>query len=116
MKPLYLEEFKALVQHPQDICISIFLPTHRTEPEIQQNPIRLRNLIRKAEEKLIECGWRADDAKNLLQHFLQAQQKAIALCKQLIGTGKASSDISETVRAACQGRVDSLFVAQGQHQ
>lgn len=33
-------------------------------------------------------------------YFLQAQQKAIALCKELIGTGKASSDISETVRAA----------------
>ncbi|HEY9800174.1 MAG TPA: hypothetical protein V6D25_07430, partial [Leptolyngbyaceae cyanobacterium] len=48
--------------------------------------------------------------------FLQAQQDAINQYRELLGTGKASSQITETIPAACQGRVDKLIVALGQQQ
>jgi hypothetical protein len=40
-------------------CLTITMPTHRTHPENKQDPIRLQNLTRQAEEKLIaEVGKR----------------------------------------------------------
>ncbi|MGJ5628656.1 hypothetical protein [Nostoc sp. CALU 1950] len=49
-------------------------------------------------------------------YFLQAQQEAIAQYRELLGTGKASSQITETIPAASQGRVDKLIVALNQQQ
>lgn len=46
-------------------------------------------------------------------YFDQAKQVAIARYEQLIGTGKASSSVREVARAAREGRVDTLFVANG---
>ena len=53
MNVLSQEEWKALLAKHQGWCISIFMPTFRTGAESQQNQIRLRNLLRKAEEKLL---------------------------------------------------------------
>ena len=41
-----------LQQHANDHNISIYLPTHRTEPEAQQDVIRYKNQVKKAESKL----------------------------------------------------------------
>jgi hypothetical protein len=91
MKLLTIEELKTLVQQPRNICVSIFLPTYRTGAGTQQNPIRFRNLIREAEERLIASGWRADDAKDLLQaskeldnyEFWQHQSDGLAIFRSL---------------------------------
>jgi hypothetical protein len=37
----------------------------------------------------------------------------LARCRELLGTGRASSDLREIVLAAFDGRADTLFVAQG---
>jgi len=42
-------ELKDLMERHQGPCVSIFLPTHRAGKEIQQGPIRLKNLLREAE-------------------------------------------------------------------
>ncbi len=47
-------------------CVSVFMPMHRSGPETQQDPIRLKNLIREAEERLMARGLRAPEAKELL--------------------------------------------------
>jgi len=60
------EELKNLMEKQAGLCVSIFMPTYRTGVEIQQNQIRLRNLLREAEEKLIAGGVRPQDAKSLL--------------------------------------------------
>lgn len=39
-------------------CVSIFFPTHRAGREIQQDPIRLKNLLREADKRLAELGAR----------------------------------------------------------
>jgi len=38
--------------------VSLFLPTHRAGPEVQQGPIRLKNLLRQATEALQADGVR----------------------------------------------------------
>jgi hypothetical protein len=56
----------ALSKRP-GVCISIFMPTFRTGTESQQNQIRLRNLLRQAEEKLLARGLRTQEIKELLE-------------------------------------------------
>ncbi|MGJ3250466.1 MAG: hypothetical protein ACFE0J_04955 [Elainellaceae cyanobacterium] len=48
-------------------CVSIYMPTHKAGPEIRQDPIRLKNLVRDAEEKLAAQGYDSRDVGNLLE-------------------------------------------------
>jgi len=57
-------------------------------------------------EELQERAW------PLVQpHFQRTQQGATAQYRQLVGTGRATGDVSTIVTAAYDGRIDSLFVA-----
>ena len=47
-------------------CVSVFLPTHRAGPEVQQAPIRLKNLLRQATDALKSDGVRAPEIDRLL--------------------------------------------------
>ena len=47
-------------------CVSVFLPTHRSGPEVRQGPIRLKNLLRQATEALQGDGVRAPEIDRLL--------------------------------------------------
>lgn len=67
MNALSKEELKNLMRKQKELCVSIFMPTHRAGVETQQNPIRLRNLLRKAEEGLITGGMRAQEAEDFLK-------------------------------------------------
>lgn len=42
---------QAIMGYP---CISITLPTHRTAPENRQDPVRVKNLVREAADRLLE--------------------------------------------------------------
>ena len=53
-------------------CVSIFLPTERTGREVQQNPIRLKNLLREAEQRLSDLGVRGADKITKPAHDLEA--------------------------------------------
>src|SRR5512142_995568 len=68
--------------------VSIFMPTHRPGAEGQQDPIRLKNLVRQAEDRLIALGLRAPDARRVLGAspilpadalFRREQQERLAL-------------------------------------
>ncbi len=61
------DELKNLTETQKGLCVSIFMPTYRAGAESQQNQIRLRNLLREAEEKLVARGCRLQDAKSLLE-------------------------------------------------
>jgi len=67
MNALSKEELKTLMQKRNDWCVSIFMPTYRTGVEIQQNQIRLRNMLRRAEEALMNSGLRAQEVKDFLE-------------------------------------------------
>lgn len=60
------DELRELMETRLNPSVSIFLPTHRAGKEIQQDPIRLKNLLTEAEKRLIAGGMRSPDARDLL--------------------------------------------------
>ena len=62
-----INELTTLTTASNSTCISIYAPRSRLGIETKQNPIRLKNLVRQAEEKLLALGLRGQDAKELLQ-------------------------------------------------
>lgn len=68
MELLRIENLRALVEHKQWPCISMYLPTHRTgRKEIREDPIRLKNAIAEAKERLSEAGYPKDRSCKLLE-------------------------------------------------
>ncbi|MEO8692218.1 MAG: hypothetical protein ABI658_01805 [Acidimicrobiales bacterium] len=47
-------------------CVSLYLPAHRSGAAIEQDPIRLRNLLAASERELGVLGWSPRDIDNLL--------------------------------------------------
>lgn len=81
-------DLKELIETPREWCVSIYLPTHRFGREQQQDPIRFKNLITQAQEKLLESGLRRPEvqemihpAENLLEDkdFWQRQSDGLAV-------------------------------------
>ena len=67
MKLLSIDALKTLAEERSDPSVSIFLPTHRAGPDTQQDPIRLKNLLQEAEERLLAGGLRRPVAQKLLR-------------------------------------------------
>ncbi|MGH2414039.1 MAG: hypothetical protein ACRDEA_10180, partial [Microcystaceae cyanobacterium] len=57
---------KTLLEQPRQNSVSIYMPTQLAGPEVRQNPIRFKNLIKEAEARLIDAGLEQDDAIELL--------------------------------------------------
>ncbi len=66
MTLLTVDELRNLVEQPQGLCVSIYMPTYQAG-DIQQNPIRFKNVIRKAEELLVENGLSQTEALKFLE-------------------------------------------------
>ena len=60
-------ELDTLAQTQGKWCISIFMPTHRAGVDTQQNPIRLKDLLRQAEARLLEEGLRTPEVNDVLK-------------------------------------------------
>ncbi|MGD2215576.1 MAG: hypothetical protein PVJ64_02420 [Gemmatimonadales bacterium] len=67
MDLLSRHEIGALIDERHSLCVSIYLPTHRLGPATQQDPIRLKNLLKQAEQRLRNNGLRRADAAKLLK-------------------------------------------------
>src|SRR4030042_232485 len=67
MNVLTRNNLNSLMAVHQGPCVSIFMPMHRSGPETQQDPIRFKNLLREAEQRLITQGLPAPEAKQLLE-------------------------------------------------
>jgi hypothetical protein len=52
MALLTTAQVRSLLTPPPPPCVSLYMPTHRSEPLRRQDPIRYRNLLRTAEESL----------------------------------------------------------------
>jgi hypothetical protein len=87
MSLLSIDELKTLVEESQSPCVSLYMPTQKAGPETRQNPIRFKNLIREAEERLDEMGIRHTEAVDFLQpakeldthEFWQNQDRCLAI-------------------------------------
>lgn len=67
MDTICLNDIKTLIQNGGGAHISIFMPAHHKGGVDQQDPIRLKNLLRIAEEKLVAKGLRSAEARSLLK-------------------------------------------------
>lgn len=67
MSLLSRDELRSMAQEAQPPCVSIYLPTHRAGAQIQQGPIRLKNLLRQAEGGLRSRGTAQDAIERILE-------------------------------------------------
>lgn len=67
MGNLTLEHLKELAQHTANPSMSMFLQTHRSGQDIQQDPIRFKNLLRDAEKQLLANGMGPREVSELLE-------------------------------------------------
>jgi hypothetical protein len=61
------DELKNLIEVTHTPCISIYMPTQKAGPDVRQNPIRFKNLIREAEGRLEAMGLEQDAVGSLLK-------------------------------------------------
>jgi len=66
MEMLTSRHFRRLAEIADTSCVSLLMPAHLTGRETRQGPIRLKNLLGKAEEELVARGRRAADARDEL--------------------------------------------------
>ncbi len=66
MDTLRIKDIKTLIEKTNDVCLSIYMPTFKAGKEVEQNQIRYKNLVRRAEEQLREHGLRPDDVEDIL--------------------------------------------------
>lgn len=72
MSLLPRKDIEPLLRTAGGPCVSIFLPTFRAGGERQQNPIRLKNVVRDVAERLeADWGMRSPDADKLLDPVKQ---------------------------------------------
>lgn len=67
MDSLTRDQLKQLAEVREDPCVSIFMPAHRSGKENEQDRIRLKNLIRQAEDRLVERGLRTPAARAIVE-------------------------------------------------
>jgi hypothetical protein len=61
------EEIKTLIEQPKENSISIYMPVVAAGAEVRQNPIRFKNLIKEAHNRLVEAGLDETKVTELLQ-------------------------------------------------
>jgi hypothetical protein len=81
-------ELEHLMRREKQWCVSIYMSTHRTGREAQQDPIRLRNLLGEAEKRLSDQGVGTRDVQQMLEpaskllqdsNFWQHQSDGLAI-------------------------------------
>lgn len=66
MQLISREEIKALLDREPQNSVSIYMPTHPAGPEVRQDPVRFKNLVKEAEARLIDAGLEQNQAMDLL--------------------------------------------------
>lgn len=61
------QELENLIGMRSEVCISIYLPMTRVGPDVQGNPLRLKNALSDVEKHLKERGWRQSELDGFLQ-------------------------------------------------
>ena len=72
MNFITLGEIQSLLANRSRWCVSLFMTTHRAGKESEQDPIRLKNMLRDVEASLEAKGMRSPEAKALLKPVQQA--------------------------------------------
>ena len=65
------DELKRLAQLEDDLCISLYMPTHRFRSDWSQNTTRFKNLLRDAHDQLQDQGYRDSQIEPILDEAHQ---------------------------------------------
>lgn len=114
------EDWGLLLGERQGKCVSLFMPTHRYGAEIQQDPVRLKNLLREAEGQLEAAGLTPEEARELLSpmeslrddpEFWKFQSDGLALFSSpgLFRSFRVPLDLEEEVRVGDRFQVRPLL-------
>ena len=77
MDILNRDDLQELARKRRGPCVSIYLSTHRAGRGVQGDPIRLKNLLAQAEERLVAAGLRSPEAEVLLEEPRRLLQDAM---------------------------------------
>jgi release factor family 3 len=114
------DDLETLVGYSDGPCVSIYLPTHRAGVETLQDPIRLKNLLRKADQDLQGLGQSGHalpallrPARELLENyeFWQHQSDGLALflAKDFLRTFRLQLQVPELAIVAEHFHVKPLL-------
>ncbi len=67
MKAFCFAELKMLMRERDEVHVSVYMPTHIGGGQNPQDPVRLKNLLRQAEEQLSFTGLRSPKVRELLK-------------------------------------------------
>ena len=67
MDMLEQKDIKQLIDTSGEWCISLYMPAHRVGREQQQDPIRFKNFVARAEKKLLEYGVSRPEVQELMR-------------------------------------------------
>jgi hypothetical protein len=120
MNELSKDELRLLIEKGKAPCLSIYMPTHKAGAEVQQNAIRLKNLLKEAEERLVTGGRRAAEVEKLLEPVQalvknnpfwrqQSSGLAIFLCPDFFRTYRLPGDFLPSVVLAERFHVKPLL-------
>jgi hypothetical protein len=76
MDQLTFEQLKSLSQPREEWCLSLYIPTHRAGPEIEQDRIRYKNLLAEAEDTLAGMGWKNREITTFLKPAMDLLQQS----------------------------------------
>jgi hypothetical protein len=120
MNELSKDELRLLIEKGKAPCLSIYMPTHKAGAEVQQNAIRLKNLLKEAEDRLVTGGRRAAEVEKLLEPVQalvknnpfwrqQSSGLAIFLCPDFFRTYRLPEDFQPSVILAERFHVKPLL-------
>lgn len=67
MDAITMTELKTFLVGCSGWHVSLFMPTHQAGRETEQDPIRFKNLLREAEDRLLAKGLRSPDVREILK-------------------------------------------------
>lgn len=120
MDSVTIDDLKALIERQDGPCVSLFMPTHRAGADTQQDPIRFRNLLRQAEERLLARGLRRPDVNALLEParklhadsafwWHQSDGLAVFLAEDLVRSYRVPLNLDELATVADRFHVKPLL-------
>jgi hypothetical protein len=120
MDILKQRDLQQLIETNGECCVSLFMPTHRVGREQQQDPIRFKNLVVRAQERLLGYGLRRPEVQGLMRpaenlvedgDFWQHQDDGLAvfLSSNFLQTYRLPSQFKELLAIANNFHIKPLL-------
>jgi hypothetical protein len=111
MIPFTRDDLKALMETRQNPSVSIYLPVQRVGADTRQGPVRLRALLKKAEEILKNRNWRQPLIEQILKPIDELADNALFWEYQLQGLAIFAGEAGMETRRLPYHAEEALQVA-----